>query len=523
MKRRITGALLLLLLGVLAIVGVWYFLPLYQDMKQKATSDALGTKGKIRVALDNWIGYSILRSPEVKRDMRRRGWIMVSEDDKADYRRRMERLKAGDIHFAVATVDSYILNGAPLGFPGVIIMVIDESKGGDAILTRTEGLDSLDSLKGRTDLRVAFTPNSPSHYLAKAAAYHFDVPELVPPPGEKRIETQGSEDALKKLLTGGCDLAALWEPDVSRALSHPGIKKIIGTDDTEKLIVDILLVNREFSRKSPDVVEALLGSYFQALKKYRSNPELLRKHVHEETGLAEESVSTMLKGVRWVNLTENCEKWFGIAAPGNYSDQGLIRTIEATVQVLINAGDFTTNPIPDNDPFRLTYSTYVENLFVKGVTGFTKPRHAMDQPEATSSLAARFTPLDRAGWESLKEVGTLRLDPIVFQAGATELDLLGKEVVDKAAQLLQHYPNFRLLLKGHTGTRGDPIENRRLSQERADSIARYLEITYNIDPNRMHPVGLGAEKPLPRKPGESFRSWQYSLPRVELVLVREEY
>lgn len=523
MKRRIVGALLLLLLGIVAIGAAWYFLPRYRDMKQKSSSDALRTKGKIRIALDNWIGYSILRSPEMKQQMRRTGWMLVCEDDKANYRLRMERLKDGDIDFAVATVDSYILNGAAVGFPGVVIMVIDESKGGDAILARGDALLSLDALKGRTDLRVAFTPNSPSEYLAKAAAYHFDVPELVPPPGDKRIETEGSEDALKKLLAGRCDLAALWEPDVSRALSSPGIQKIIGTEDTEKLIVDILLVNREFSRERPDVVEAFLLAYFRALKEYRSNPDLLREQVRQETGLSEDAIGPMLKGVQWVNLTANCEKWFGIAAPGSSSDEGLIRTIDSTVHVLMNAGDFRDNPLPDQDPFRLIYSAYLENLFVKAATGFTKRGPASVHGQMTASPPTRFPPLDEAGWGSLAEVGTLKLDPVTFQHGSSELDLLGKEVIDKAAKLLAHYPNFRLLVKGHTGTRGDPTENQRLSRERADSIARYLEITHDIDRNRMRPLGLGADQPLPRESGESFRTWQYRLPRVELVLVREEY
>ncbi len=514
---------MLLFLGIVAISAAWYFLPIYRDMRQKTSSDAIRTKGKIRIALDNWIGYSILRSPEMKQQMRLAGWMLVCEDDKANYRLRTERLRDGEIDFAVATVDSYILNGAAVGFPGVIIMVIDESKGGDAILARGDAVQSLDALKGRTDLRVAFTPNSPSEYLAKAAAYHFDVPELVPPPGDNRIETQGSEDALKKLLAGRCDLAALWEPDVSRALSSPGISKIIGTEDTEKLIVDVLLVNRKFSKQHPDVVEALLLAYFRSLKKYRSTPALLREYVRAETGLSEDAIGPMLKGVQWVNLTENCEKWFGITAPGGSADQGLIRTIDSTVNVLMNAGDFTNNPLPDQDPFRLTYSAYLENLFVKAATGFTKAAPAVRHGQLPASSPARFPPLDEAGWERLREVGTLKLDPVTFQHGSSELDLLGKEVIDKAAKLLDHYPHFRLLVKGHTGTRGDPAENQRLSRERADSIVRYLEITHNADRNRMRALGLGANQPLARKSGESFRTWQYRLPRVELVLVREEF
>ena len=523
MNRRLIGAVILLLLGTIGIVGLWYFMPRYRDVQIKATSDAQRTKGKITIALDNWIGYFVLRSPELEQQMRRAGWQLVIQDDDADYAQRMRRLRDGEIDFAAATIDSYILNAAGLGFPGTIIMVIDESKGGDAILARSDRVSGLDALKGTTDTKVAFTPQSPSHHLLKAAAYHFNVPELVPQDPTHRIETRGSKEALNKLLSGAADLAVMWEPDVSRGLAHPGVVKVLGTEDTEKLIVDVFLVNRKYSMKNPEVVTLLLSHYFRALKKYQEAPDLFRSQVVAETGLPEKTVDSMLKGVRWINLTQNCEQWFGISHPGGTSHDGLRQAIESTVRILTNAGDFAGDPLPDGDPYRLTYSVFLADLFVKGVTGFTAPKPSAETVKPTGSLEARFPSLSEADWEKLKEVGSLKVDPIVFQQGGAELDLLAKEVVDRAVALFSHYPNFRLVIKGHTGTKGDPEENRLLSQERADAVARYLVVTHNIDPNRLRATGFGGSKPLPEQPGETQRSWQYRLPRVELVLVREEY
>ncbi len=523
MNKRVVGALILLILGIMAIVGLWYLLPYFQDAQQRATSDAGRTKGKITVALDNWIGYFVLRSSEMKKLMHRSGWLLVTEDDEADYAGRMARLKKGEIDFAVATVDSYILNAAGQGFPGTIIMVVDESKGGDAILARSDVVANLDALKGKSNVGIAFTPASPSHHLAKAAAYHFNVPELLPQAGVYRIETKGSAEALKKLLAGTTDVAVLWEPDVSRALAHPGIIKLLGTDDTEKLIVDVLVVNRKYSEDNPGTVKLLLANYFRALKKYQESPQLLREQVTAETGLPEKAVDSMLKGVKWVNLTQNCEQWFGIAPPGGASSDGLINAIESAVKVLLSAGDFSGNPLPGGDPYRLTYSRYLEELFLKGVTGFTAPGEGRGVRSLFKQDRTTFKPLTDEQWKALIEVGTLKVDPVMFQHGSADLDMLGKEVIDNAVQMFAHYPNFRLIIKGHTGTKGDPAENELLSRERADSVARYLSVTHAVDSNRMRAIGLGGTEPLPRKKGESSRSWQYKLPRVELVLVREEY
>ena len=518
MNRKLIGVLLLLVVGAALIVGAWMLLPYFQEHEQKTTSDAHKMKGKITIALDNWIGYFPLRSPEMQTAMRRAGWQLVLVDDNADYRGRMEKLKSGEIQLAVATVDSFLLNAQPVGFPGTIIMVIDESKGGDSILARSDAAASLSAVRGKNDLRVAFTPDSPSHHLLKAAVDHFNLPELLPV-GPGRIETNGSEEALKKLTSGQADLAVLWEPDVSRALAQPGVVKLLGTEDTERLIVDILVVGRAFAKDHPDAVKLLLTTYFRVLKNYRDNPALQKEHIRKETGLSDDAVDSMLKGVSWVNFGQNCETWFDVSAPNAFSSQGLVDTIYSTASILVNAGDFKSTPVPDNDAYRLINSSFLEDLFASGLAGFTVSGGGQ---AAGSSLEARFPALDDAGWAALKEVGVLKVEPIVFQSGTTDLDLLAKQVIDKAVERLRHYPNFRVVIKGHTGTRGDAAENRILSQDRAEAVAKYLEITYNVDANRLRPVGVGGEQPLTRQPGETRRAYEYRLPRVELVLVRED-
>jgi DNA-binding transcriptional LysR family regulator len=522
MNRNLVGALLIIIVVVVGAVGVKLILPYFESSRQRATSDATKTKGKIVVALDNWVGYFILRSPEMESAMRRAGYILRIEDDNADYGRRMERLKDGEIDFAVATVDSFILNAAPRKFPGAIVMVIDESKGGDAILARSDRVASLDALKGRTDVRVAFTPNSPSHHLAKAAADHFSVPELLPH-GKLRIETNGSQEAMKKLLAGQTDVAICWEPDVSRALAGKGIIKLLGTEDTERLIVDILVASRRSLQKKPEVVQLLINTYFRVLKKYRQDQGLLNRHIKQETGLPSDTVETMLKGMHWANFNENCEKWFGIAAPGQFADQGLVDTIVASARILQNAGDFSATPIPDDDPYRLTNSSFLETLFTQGLTGTFTVSPGTGGAGTVDSLEASFSPLSPKQWDELKEVGTLKVDPIVFQQGAAELDMIAKKVIDQAVERLRHYPNFRIVIKGHTDIRGDDQQNVLLSKDRADAVARYLQVVYSVDSNRLRAIGFGGRKPLPQLAGETRRAWMYRLPRVELVLVREDY
>jgi len=524
MSKHVKIVVGLLAVGFVAIIAAKFLLPMWQDQNQKATSDARATKGTIMLAMDDWVGYAPLCSDQMKSRMRQAGYILECVNDAADYPGRMEKLRKQKIQMAVATVDSYLLNGARENFPATIVAVIDESFGGDAIVARKSKYESLDALKSATDIKVALTPDSPSEHLAKAAAVHFDIPALKKPGKSWQLPTDGAEAASQKLMDGTVDVAVIWEPNVSRILDKGNgeFVKLLGTEVTAKLIVDILLVNRDYAQDHPEAVSALLANYFHTLKYYRDNPDELRKTLKKATGLSGKQVEAMLDGVKWANLTDNAQKWFGISSFGTMPDEGLVETIEGAVRILTGSGDFSSSPLPDHDPYRITNSQYVADLF-QGVssagqfTGAGAPSIPVQNPGASN----QFPELSEQQWGKLREVGTLQVRPIIFQSGTATLSYEGKIELDKAAESLKHYPSFRILIKGHTSTQGDKDANQALSLARAESVRRYLNITHELDPKRARAVGYGGTQPLPRQPGESYRAYNYRLPRVELMLVTE--
>ncbi len=520
MNNHFKAFLILVFFGVAALIGAKFILPMLHESKQIDTSDAKDTKGTISIGMDNWAGYIPLCSSDMKARMRRSGYILNCQNDNADYSSRMKSLKKNKLQFAVATVDSYILSAAEYSFPGTIIAVIDESKGGDAIVAWEDQIKTIDDLKTMQDLQIAYTPSSPSEHLIKAVGYHFDVPALMGENNNWRNQRDGSEESLKALLDKKVDAAVIWEPDVSKALEKKGITKLLGTEDTNKLIVDILLVNREFSNNNPDAVNTLLSNYFKTLKHYRQDQKALIKEIADQSDLSKSKAEKLMQGIAWASLTDNAAQWFGISSSyATDTTEDLVETIESTIDILIDSGDFSRNPIPDSNPYRITNSSFIANLFEKSMSaGFGSNSAGGGKP----SLEREFTALSQGQWEQLKEIGTLRIRPISFQSGTSDLNLDGKKEIDKAIKQLKHYPNFRVVIKGHTGLRGDKAANQELSQDRAESVARYIEITYSVDTDRLRAVGFGSSKPLPKKPGESNRAYNYRLPRVELNLVAEE-
>ena len=521
--NHLKGGLFLFVVGALLMVGWRFAAPFFEEREQRLTSDAVRTKGTVTIAVDDWIGHFPLCSSEMKKRMRGDGYLLKCANDQTDFTQRLQGIEEGDIDFTVAAVDAYVLKGAPLDFPGTIVAVIDESKGRDAVVARKDFAGSINDLKGKTGFTVAFMPNSPSEHLLKAIGVHFDIPMLRQSAGAWRVEATGYPDALKKLLSGDVDVAALREPEVSQAIAEGGFVKLLGTEDIDKLIVNTLLVNRRFSQDKPKVVKILLANYFRVLKYYRDDPDLLVKDIEKTVNHADGRVAEIVKGISWVGLQENAIRWFGVNTPGSRAREGLVETIEATEQVLIESGDFPSAVIPDDDPYRLIYSAPVKTLFEQMKSGQFAGTGSASVPQAGVPIPGekRFRRLSDAAWDQLREVGTLKVRPIAFQSGTARLTDEGKQQITKAVAHLERYPNFRVRIKGHTGLRGDPAANRKLSQERAATVVQHLATTYGVDPNRLQPVGAGSSEPLPRKPKESQRTYNYRLPRVELHLMAE--
>ncbi len=525
MSGRLIGFFVVLLLGTIALAALYYYKPDVLD-PHRGTSDAGKADRVVNIGTDNWIGYIPLCGKEMRRRMHASGYLLRCIDDSADYAARMKKLRSGELQLAVATVDSFLLNAASEKFPAVIVGVLDESKGGDALIAHKDRIANLEELKKRSEFRIAFTPASPSEHLLKAVGTHFDVPALRDRKGKWRVEVSGSSDALKRFEAKEVDAAVLWEPDVSRALEKPGRVKLLGTEDTRRLIVDILLASRDTLQKSPETTAVLLGHYFRTLKYYRDNPQELTDEVRSAANVSETQATIMLKGVRWITLTENASDWFGITLAGRNPSEGLIDTIEATSQILIDSGDFSSSPIPERDPYRLQYRRYIEELQQGAVAGqFQHTPGAQTAVPADKEMPAEknFAVLSDAQWNGLIEVGTLKIRPITFQTGTADLSYEGKVELDNAVQSLTHYPNFRIVLKGHTGMRGDAAANQQLARERADAVKRYLVVTHNLSEARLHALGFGSAKPLTRLADESDRAYDYRLPRVELSLVAEAY
>jgi outer membrane protein OmpA-like peptidoglycan-associated protein len=180
----------------------------------------------------------------------------------------------------------------------------------------------------------------------------------------------------------------------------------------------------------------------------------------------------------------------------------------------VENNDFDMNPLPNEDPYTIINSSFIEDVYVTGLS-------TIDASTANyeNSLEKPFPPLSDEQWDRLKVVGSLKLRPITFSSGTSELDEMGELQLDIIIETIEHYPNFRIVVKGHSGVRGDEKANLLLSQQRADAVKEYMMHYYNISENRIRAIGVGGAEPLSRNKDESSRSYSDRLKRVEIYLV----
>ncbi|UOQ52866.1 OmpA family protein [Hymenobacter cellulosivorans] len=92
-------------------------------------------------------------------------------------------------------------------------------------------------------------------------------------------------------------------------------------------------------------------------------------------------------------------------------------------------------------------------------------------------------------------------------------------VLDRIALFMVDHPTFRLSIKGHTDSKGDPDFNENLSKDRAEAIRRYIETKGKLKPNRIESMGYGSTQPLKEEVTEEDARINR---RVEFRLIRPD-
>jgi len=95
-----------------------------------------------------------------------------------------------------------------------------------------------------------------------------------------------------------------------------------------------------------------------------------------------------------------------------------------------------------------------------------------------------------------RSIRALKFESIEFDNNSAELKTEMENDLHLIINFLVDYPDYKLKISGHTDLNGNPATNMKLSQQRAESIAKYIADYGKLDKERVIAKGFGSTKPL---------------------------
>lgn len=104
---------------------------------------------------------------------------------------------------------------------------------------------------------------------------------------------------------------------------------------------------------------------------------------------------------------------------------------------------------------------------------------------------------------------------ITFRTGSAEIQADFYDTLNSVAGSLKEFPDSNVKINGYTDSTGDAMKNQILSEQRASSVARYMQ-SQGVSPARLQTAGYGARSPIDSNNTEAGRQANR---RVELEVV----
>jgi NitT/TauT family transport system substrate-binding protein len=388
-------------------------------------------------------------------------------------------LETGTVDFVWQTVDELPISMGGYKAAGVepkAFLQIDWSRGGDACVSTAE-VQTVEDILGRKSATLLF---SPDHTVFEFMITNSRLtPEQVT---GVRKATQFSPDdftfARKLFSEGKIDVACLWEPDVTIALSsRPGAHRLFSTADATELVADVLLGKKELIEDHPDIAEKVAKAWFAAVAKAEADRPAAARLISTAASrfkdeLGYQQTLAALSWAKWTDLGDNA-RFFGLDGSAPAFD----RVYNQADGIWIN---YPQAEIKDRfAPVTLRDDRIVKKLWEEAGKPAAKPAVA-NEPELARSGKPVFVKSLSINFATASSRLTHEAIAVVNQQVVPQLQMAG---------------GMSVRIEGNTDNVGDPDDNQTLSEQRAQAILEYL-VMRGVASNRLVARGNGSRNPV---------------------------
>ena len=342
------------------------------------------------------------------------------------------------------------------------------------LLLLKEGFNSINDLKGK---KVAVTPSTPSQtfllWMLEAANLSLSDIEI--------LEVPSAIDAANAFKSdNNVDAAVVWSPDdeiSTRAV--PGSKVLQSTRNASHIIADVFIAQKSWVDANRDKVDKFYEGWMRGAAEINSSAGNYNKAAEtfaNAVNLSPEDGAATIANVHLCTHGDNLN-FFG----RNVDYRGVTGEQLYTKMAKVYS-DLGFAPANTPSWRMLAYGGAMSNAALEG-------------DEHAGEGQAKFEPAT----SEEKSAPAIASKPvsISFATGEYALGENAKTLIDlQFAEIAKAFGNSRVRIEGNTDNTGGRDLNVRLSKQRAESVAKYLEGQYGMDRNRFVIVGNGPDKPV---------------------------
>ena len=363
----------------------------------------------------------------------------------------------------------------------VIPYLTDSSTGGDGIIATND----IQSIADMANTKIAMARNSvstaiPVWFLNQSGLDSATVQTII-----NNFDLYDStQDAVQAFINGKAGAVSTW--DITTASTAENSHVLFSTEDGEYLVIDGLIVNKEFADANPEVVKTLVDGIITAVNEMNSGNNLqeayqvIRNSVPDYASYDDETLKDVLADTQYLGYKKNIEV-FDIA-----------KQIYGDFCTVWEQLGFETDP------------QYVQNLFDQTYLNELSEKWANEAETTEEEVVATEENVDKQALIS-------RTVQLLFEPNSAEF-LTGYEDEDEA--MLDEYVKIakvlnRMVIKieGNISLSPGTVSNDadyELSRLRAQRAKDYM-VANGIEESRIVVVANGGDKPIASNDTEEGR------------------
>ncbi|NCG21064.1 MAG: OmpA family protein [Rhodobacterales bacterium] len=371
------------------------------------------------------------------------------------------------------------------------IMVVDNTQGADAIISKDGAIKRIEDLAGK---RIALLEFTPSHGMVIDAVENSSLSARKKQAILNNLVMvnveEGTAGVRSVLESGNADAAALWDPDLSLAMRIPGAHVVYSTKTATNLIYDVIVCDtRYLTAENRPAYQRFVNGWMKGVDAAKADPraavEALKQTEEFFAVLAKDEgdkfVQDLFDGLVWTGIEDNI-RILGLAGGTNQYERVYRRFdgIYRGVGALANPNAPVINP-QDSIDYGFIQTLMEANAAAKAEAA---------KPEFTFSDDGR-----KAAVAAPPQVEKPVI--ITFPTGAAGLNERSKKTInDEVVPLIENNGSAYFQVSGNTDSTGGRAGNIQLSKKRAASVVNYLVVEWEFDAARFEILGNGPDKPL---------------------------